>query len=144
MDPHTRIVYKAFRVPDVLTEENQRKAAAIALLLSEKTELRPNWLDGAMSGGQRTLYLQVAGIVVDALVSELEEHGLDEHIGRYGSESEALDRVNNRVFRAETGSLLSQFPNEAVEWMVTTGLKTLVNWVRENPDALRDFRHELS
>jgi hypothetical protein len=129
---YERIVARAFDVPDVLTDENQVKAAAAALLLL--ADFNP---DRAHRDG----YELVAAHNVSTLATMLEQHELDSTIGGYSggnAQGSAKARLVNAVFNH-----LSREPDlpssDDQRHLASHAIDRVVDWIVRHPDAVHDF-----
>ena len=126
MDPYRRIVFQAFGVPDVLTEENQAKAAARALLRAAELSKDENSWDG---------YQRVAEAYVEALAERMQSHQFDSVIGGYErwiSRDYAKRELRNAV---PAGGA----PYDDVDRMSALAIDTLLDWLGQHADAVRDL-----
>jgi hypothetical protein len=130
---YERIVAQAFNVPDVLTDENQIKAATAALLrLANFFGPDP---------AHRNNYELVAAHNISTVTTMLERHELDSTIGGYlGDQARegACARLANAVL-----THLSGVPNlpasEDQRHLATVTISHVVDWITSHPDAVHDL-----
>jgi hypothetical protein len=133
MNIHQRIVCQAFGVPDVLSEENQLTAAGAALLRAA----------GLEEGPGLEPFQGVARIYVEVVADMLKSNRLDPLIGDYvdGERQsnwavlEAVDAAAGRL--VQTGG--PPHPEDATK-LASITLQRVIDWTRDNPDALRKLR----
>ena len=135
MDLYDRIVYRALGVPDLLSPDNQQKAAATALLAETSIPLG--------DGNLKAAWREVAGAFVEARAELLRTNAMDGAIGKYERPGIALDGfVKEGQRRVVTGREqahgvdLGTIPEEDALSLATTLLDLVVKWAYDNPDGL--------
>jgi hypothetical protein len=130
---YERIVAQAFDVPDVLTDENQVKAAATALLRLA------NFFGRDIL--HRDSYEVVAAHNISTVATMLEQHELDATIGGYLGE-QAREGAAARLADAVFNHLLG-VPNlpalEDQRHLTTVAISHVVDWIANHPDAVHDL-----
>jgi hypothetical protein len=130
---YERIVAQAFEVPDVLTDDNQVKAAGVALLrLANFFGLEPT---------RRENYELVAAHNISTVATMLERHELDSTIGGYLDDQireEADSRLDNAVFNHLSG-VPNLPPSEHRRHLATLTISHVVDWIVNHPDAVYDL-----
>jgi hypothetical protein len=130
---YERIVAQAFDVPDVLTDEHQIKAAAVALLRLAKF-FGPD-------PTHRESYELVACHNISTVATMLEQHELDSTIGGYlgdQAREQAEAHLVNEVFN-HLSAEPNLPPSEDQRHLATVAISHVVDWIANHPDAVHDL-----
>lgn len=139
MDPYELLVYEAFTVPDVLSEQNRLKSAAAALARCAKVD----------AGGRPELYPpnKTADLMetvlrhrIEVATELLKAHAFDAVIGQYGdseaAHASASRQVRDKTFDVDAASI-GVPPDDVADALASTVVDVIATWTRDNPHALR-------
>ena len=137
MDGYERILYRAFDVSDLLSDENQLRACSFALLQAAEIEIDAVTVNP---------WQRCAQAYVESAAKMLGDHRMDAAIGGYASDfpvdtgasgatAELISMAHDRA--AELAG--SAPPAEGARALASTLVETIVTCAHSNPDALRDL-----
>lgn len=127
------MVYRALGVPDVLTEENQLRAAGarfLKLVWGDTVRL------SEVSGPDRNRHLALASRFVTEAADHLRNHELDPVIGGYTHFVHSANLAGPLHQSADVDLLLEG--KEGERWAAVL-IAHLRGWFDSNPDALREL-----